>query len=173
MSLDNQLQKFWELKAIPQVNHMSPEEKACETFFAETTEIIDNRFVSKSPLKESVTLGNNLDQAMKRLNLLERRLETKPDLRKQYQDFIQGFLDMEVPPDQLNCSPEKCFYLPHHCVFKQDSTTTKQRVVFDGSAKTTSGVSVNDAMMIGPLVQDDLFSKLPGADFTRLPYQET
>ena len=89
MSLDNQLQKFWELKAIPQVNHTSPEEKVCETFFAETTETIDNRFVCKLPLKESVTLGNNLDQAMKRFNFLERRLDTKPDLRKQYQDFIQ------------------------------------------------------------------------------------
>ena len=162
MSLDNQLQKFWELEEIPQVNHMSPEEKACEKFFAETTEVIDNRFVCKLPLKESITLGNSLDQAMKRFNFLERRLDLKPDLRKRYQAFIREFLDVnhieEVPPDQLNCPPEKCFYLPHQCVFKEDSTTTKLRVIFDGSAKTTSGISINDAMMIGPVVQDDLFS---------------
>ena len=45
-----------------------------------------------------------------------------------------------------------------HCVFKEDSTTTKLRVVFDGSPKSTTGVSINDAFMVGPVVQDDLFS---------------
>ena len=32
------------------------------------------------------------------------------------------------------------------------------RVVFDGSAKTSSGISLNDALMVGPTIQDDLFA---------------
>ena len=52
------------------------------------------------------------------------------------------------------------FYLPHHAVIKEDSTTTRIRVVFDGSAKTSSGVSLNEALMVGPTIQADLFTLL-------------
>lgn len=52
------------------------------------------------------------------------------------------------------------YYLPHHCVEKHDSLTTKLRVVFDASAKTTTGMSLNDILKIGPNVQSDLFSIL-------------
>ena len=64
----------------------------------------------------------------------------------------------EVPQDEIETPMGKNFYLPHHCVFKEASSTTKLRVVFDGSAKTSSGASINDALMVGPVVQDDLFS---------------
>ena len=62
---------------------------------------------------------------------------------------------MKLPSQQ-----RKFFYLPHHCVFKEDSTTTKLRVVFDGSAKTSNGISLNDSLMVGPVVQNDLFTIL-------------
>lgn len=52
------------------------------------------------------------------------------------------------------------FYLPHHCVIKPSSTTTKLRVVFDGSAKSSSGISINDALIPGPIVQNDLVAIL-------------
>ncbi|XP_030763227.1 uncharacterized protein LOC115887855 [Sitophilus oryzae] len=48
--------------------------------------------------------------------------------------------------------------MPHHCVVKNSSTTTKLRVVFDVSAKTSSEVSLNDVLKIGPTIQDDLLS---------------
>jgi hypothetical protein len=50
------------------------------------------------------------------------------------------------------------YYLPHHVVVKESSSTTKVRVVFDGPAKTTTGISLNDILMVGPTVQQDLFS---------------
>ena len=43
---------------------------------------------------------------------------------------------------------------------KEDSTTTKLRVVFDGSAKSSNGISLNGSLMVGPTVQEDLFSIL-------------
>ena len=52
------------------------------------------------------------------------------------------------------------YYLPHHVVVKEASTTTKVRVVFDGSAKSTSRLSINDVQLVDPVVQDDLFSIL-------------
>ena len=74
----------------------------------------------------------------------------------------------EVPAADVDCPPNKCFYLPYHCVFKEDSTTTKLRVVFDGSEKTTNRVSINDALMVGPVVQDDLFSIINRIRFYRI-----
>ncbi|XP_062556901.1 uncharacterized protein LOC134221731 [Armigeres subalbatus] len=50
------------------------------------------------------------------------------------------------------------YHLPHHAVLKEDSTTTKVRVVFDASCRTATRPSLNDALMVGPIVQDDLRS---------------
>lgn len=51
--------------------------------------------------------------------------------------------------------------LGHMEKIKNDaSLTTKLRVVFDGSAKTRSGISLNDVQAIGPKVQEDSFDIL-------------
>jgi len=50
------------------------------------------------------------------------------------------------------------YYLPHHSVFKSNSLTTKMRVVFDGSATSKSGHSLNDILLCGPTVQPYLIS---------------
>ena len=63
-----------------------------------------------------------------------------------------------IPPGKIEKPVDSLYYLPHHCVFKEDSTTTKLSVVFDGSATTSSGQSLNDTLMVGPTVQDDLYS---------------
>jgi hypothetical protein len=49
------------------------------------------------------------------------------------------------------------YYMPHHGVLKEDSLTTKLRVVFDASAPTTSGYSFNDLQRVGPTLQNDIF----------------
>ena len=51
-------------------------------------------------------------------------------------------------------------FAPPLNVFKHSSSTTKLRVVFYGSAKTTNGLSLNDILLVGPNVQQDLFSIL-------------
>ena len=49
-----------------------------------------------------------------------------------------------------------CYYLPHHCVLK-DSTTTKLRVVFAASSKFPNGHSLNDCLLLGPRLQYEVF----------------
>lgn len=55
---------------------------------------------------------------------------------------------------------DNLFYLPHHPVVKLSNLTTKLLVVFDGWAKSSTGVSLNDVLMCGPTVQEELFSIL-------------
>lgn len=56
--------------------------------------------------------------------------------------------------DDSDCVPS--YYLPHHGVFKLDSTTTQLRVVFNGSSISSNGRSLNDNLYIGPTLQQDL-----------------
>src|SRR5215475_4177927 len=51
-----------------------------------------------------------------------------------------------------------CYYLPHHPVFKETSITTKTRVVCDSGAQTSTGLSLNDILQVGPTIQEDLYS---------------
>ncbi|XP_047538689.1 uncharacterized protein LOC125072207, partial [Vanessa atalanta] len=55
-----------------------------------------------------------------------------------------------------NAPPIKPNYIPHHCVIKESSSTTKLRVVFDGSAKSGNGVSLNECLLVGPKLQKDI-----------------
>lgn len=86
----------------------------------------------------------------------ESRFNKNPELKKEYDSIIQEYIDFDhmrqVTPN--NHSPN--FNLPHHAVFKPDSTTTKVRVVFNASSKSTNGVSLNDTLYPGPVLQSDL-----------------
>ena len=63
---------------------------------------------------------------------------------------------MELVKDEENEIEGETCYLPHHAVRKEYSTSTKLRVVFDASCKTQSGVSLNDILLKGPVIQDDI-----------------
>ena len=146
---------------------LTEEEVECEGHFQETTKVVTNRFVAKLPFKRNSKLDESLTQAQRSFDSLERRLDRSPELRKRYSDIIGEFLSldhMEVIQDEI-ANPTGEVYLPHHCAFEEDSTTTKLRVVFDGSAKTSNGISLYDSSMVGPVVQNDLFSILIGFRF--------
>lgn len=73
---------------------------------------------------------------------IERRLQSNPQLHQHYSEFISENLSLghmeEIPEDEILQSTSVCFYLPHHAVYKMDSSPTKIRVVFDGSAKNAN-----------------------------------
>ncbi|KAH8251512.1 hypothetical protein KR038_009712, partial [Drosophila bunnanda] len=52
------------------------------------------------------------------------------------------------------------FFLPHHCVHKQESTSTKLPVVFDGSGKLTPGRCLNDLFLAEPTIPKKIFNIL-------------
>lgn len=52
------------------------------------------------------------------------------------------------------------YYMPHFGVIREQSETTKLRVVFDASAKSSSGISLNSILFSGPKLQNELFNTL-------------
>ena len=159
------LKKFWELEELPPAEKFTQEEIDCEKHFTDTTKVVNNRFTVQMPFKEnSQKLGDTYVQAKRRFLILERRLHANDKLKQDYTDFVNEFITLQhlekVPEEEYEIDSKKVNFLPHHCVHKEDSTTTKIRVVFDGSAKSTSGVSLNDTLMVGPTIQQDLFSIL-------------
>lgn len=139
---------------------MSPEEKACEEHFTKTTKRKpDGRFIVSLPLKEAPeVLGDSFAMAKQRFLSLELRLEKDPHMKKLYVDFMKEYIESAHMSESSHSSGEKTCYLPHHGVLKESSSTTKLRVVFDASAATTSGKSLNDILRVGPTIQDDLLS---------------
>lgn len=91
---------------------------------------------------------------------MERKFQLDKKFMIEYHKFMDEILSLDhmekIPPEQIEV--ENYYYLPHHAVFKESSTTTKLRVVFDASCKTKSGISLNDNLMVGPTIQDDLFT---------------
>ncbi|XP_049866291.1 uncharacterized protein LOC126366990 [Pectinophora gossypiella] len=62
---------------------------------------------------------------------------------------------METVKDSVNTDISP-YYIPHHFVLRQKAVTTQLRVVFDASCKTTSGRSLNDNLLTGQKLQQDI-----------------
>lgn len=63
---------------------------------------------------------------------------------------------MSLVSDTTEDETKKPLYLPHHGVIKESSTSTKLRAVFDASNKTSTGLSLNDVLHVGPTLQANL-----------------
>ena len=159
VAVELDLARFWEVEEIPRVKPMSKENRQCEEHYDTTTYVADDgRITVCLPFKSEARPSNNFHIARQRLFALERKLKDHGDVKQQYRDFIKEFVDM----GHLEEAPQTsglCYYLPHHCVFK-DSTTTKLRVVFDASSKSPNGNSLNDCLLLRPRLQDDVFDIL-------------
>ncbi|GFX90544.1 integrase catalytic domain-containing protein [Trichonephila clavipes] len=119
------------------------------------------RYVVQMPVKDIQGLGHSKGLAMKRLDQLWRRLSKDKQMENLYREFMQQYLDlghMEKVEEHFDETTANniCYYLPHHGVFGPDKTTTKLRVVFNGSASTTSGLSLNDLLLKGE-VKEGIF----------------
>lgn len=84
----------------------------------------------------------------------------KPLLYDMYKSFMAEYQSLGHMSECIVDSRIKGYFIPHHGILRENSTTTKLRVVFNASSSTSSGVSFNNIQMVGPTVQDDLFSIL-------------
>merc|ERR1712055_167005 len=102
-------------------------------------------------------LKTNKEMAYARLSTLRKNFMKDKKFANQYKgvigEYIENFAEEVLKPDAPTVGP--VCYLPHRAVVRQDSSTTKLRIVFDGSAKCgRDELCLNDCLMQGPnLVQ--------------------
>lgn len=166
LSGDDLLRKFWEVEELRTGSPaVSPEEQSVFAHFQSSHHRDETgRFVVPLPRRpDAKPLGESRSLSVRRFLSLERSLRTKG----QFQDFaevIDEYLQLNhaelVPTADLERPREDVFYLPMHAVVKESSSTTKIRAVFDASAKSSSGVSLNDQLMVGPTVHSPLVDVL-------------
>lgn len=165
LNIDMQMEKFWKLEEVEVRKILSTEERECEELFMHTTSHGDDgRFIVQLPTKGDINnIGVSKEIAEKRFLKLEKKLNSNNNLKTEYSSFLKEYEELghmtEIPNNEIKCL-EPIYYMPHHGIIKQDSTTTKLRVVFDASAKTNRGVSLNELLKTGPTIQDDLYSIL-------------
>ncbi|GFQ89622.1 pro-Pol polyprotein [Trichonephila clavata] len=163
-AVEFQLDKFWQLEELSETKPFTNEEIACENNFKRTyTRDSTGRFAVKFPFRDSSDeLGSSRDIAVHRLQQIERRFSKNQSLSDQYHKFMDDYLKLGhmelIPENEIDVPASSSFYLPHHPVPNKNGD--KFRVVFDGSAKSSSDISLNDKLMVGPQLQTDLTTLL-------------
>lgn len=168
INLTSLFHDFIETEQIPEERSHTEEEKWFLDFFNQTcTRQSNGKYMVRLPFK-SHNLGRSHQIAVNWFHRLERRFDRVEGLRERYEAGINEYfqLDQIVPAplpeasyasvDQKGNSIVKACVLPHHAVIKEDSLTTKTRIVFNAAAKTSNGRSLNDNLSIGPALQNEL-----------------
>ncbi|GFX87326.1 integrase catalytic domain-containing protein [Trichonephila clavipes] len=163
--LDKTLKRFWEIEEVETTEVCSDELKYCNDHFEKThLRKPDGKFVVEMPFKPDSSegiLGNSKAIASKRLDQLWTRLERDPTMQTLYSEFLNEYeLLQHMEEVKEDSDVKNGYYLPHHGVLRLSSKTTRLRVVFNASAKTSSGLSLKDLLCKGGVFQEDLFSIL-------------
>lgn len=163
--LEEILKRFWAIEELCCPSPISPKDEYIEEFFRKTTQFSDGRFTARIPFKMNAEkLGDSLSIATKRFYAIERKMQSNPAFKKFYVKGINDYLHaghmILTPWEEINRDNSEVYYLPHHPVFKEESETTKVRIVFDGSCKTSNGLSLNEIMLVGPTIQASLWEIL-------------
>ncbi|GBN50878.1 hypothetical protein AVEN_270062-1 [Araneus ventricosus] len=161
--LEKTLKEFWEIENIERESEISVTKEAeiCEEHFLKNYSRTETgKFMVKMPFKEDPSnLGESRKKAEKCLNSLWNRLRKEPKLCELYKIFMQEYLHMGHMEEVTEYEePVVNYYIPHHCVFRPESNTTPLRVVYNASALTSSGKSLNCIQFNGGTIQDDLLS---------------
>lgn len=160
VELTEQMNRFFSTDEFNNVDGeaLTEEEAMCETHYAATHFRDDTgRYVVSLPFKngaEKPDLGNSKQSALAALFSMERRFISKPELKIQYSEFLNEYINAGHMKE-VTVQNDNAYYMPHHCVFKE-STTTKLRVVFNASQKTSNKKSLNEQLALGSMDQNDL-----------------
>ncbi|XP_058827079.1 uncharacterized protein LOC131687055 [Topomyia yanbarensis] len=103
-------------------------------------------------------IGETWSTAARRLNAVEKRFRADASLRSSYVQFMEEYQQLSHMEEVQTRVALPQFFLPHHAISRPDSSTTKTRVVFDGSCKSSNHLSLNDLLLTGPTVQPTLLA---------------
>ena len=162
-ALDKSIKKFFEIEDLPQKRIASLEDEKCEAHFRDThSHTKDGWYIERIPFKAPlpIKIVESRHRSEICLKRIENRLAKDDDLRKQYAAFMHEYellnhmqLYKDLPDEYKSQKP---VFISHHPVIKAESITTKLRVVFNASGKTSNNTSLDDHTYKGPALQADL-----------------
>jgi len=160
--LQDLIERFWIQEELPDSTKgaLTEEEEECERHFSSTySRNAMGRYVVRLPLKTNPTvLGESKYKALGCLRKLFQRFSNKRKFQQLYVNFLEEYLQMGHMTE-VDASSEPtplAHYLPHHGVMRENNRTTKLRVVFNASSRTSTGLSLNDILHAGAKLQTDI-----------------
>ena len=157
------VERFWEVEQPPKsVIPFSKDELEVQEHYKKTH--FFNQELRKYQVvlprnHNGLSLGESRSRALKRFVNNEKALIHKGQYA-QFQAVVSEYLELGhaqlLARADFDVPDPLCYYLPMHGVHKAGSSTTKLRVVFDASAPSTSGVSLNQTLAIGPTLHPTL-----------------
>ena len=162
------LERMWKLEEFP-LDHVGGSMSRDEVLAVQRIEDLlfhdkeSGRFQTGLLFREDPKLINNFKSAAARLESLCRKLRKEQELKVAYCAAMQEFFDLGVAEEvhDIHCSDPMrtdLFYLPHRPVYDVNRSSTKCRPVFDASAKTANGNSLNSCLLAGPPLQLNILS---------------
>ena len=155
-ALEDCLRRFWDLESLG----IAKEETSVYEKFVQRIKFDGQRYEVCLPWKECHPPLPEL--CYRRLMSLLKRLRQTPQLLTEYNTIIQDQLSkgiVEIVPQPSVSVSDRTHYLPHHGVVRQDKATSKLRIVYDASARST-GPSLNDCLYAGPKFGQSIFALL-------------
>ena len=127
---------------------LSQEDRRALHILNNTVRMEDGHYSVGLLWKNECRIGSDgRDVAERRREGLTRRFKKNPDLYQKYCSKMTEYISNFAEPVPLESeSNGRCRYIPHHCT----AAETKFRVVFDCSARSGDGKSLNDMLMRGP-----------------------
>ena len=90
-------------------------------------------------------LGTSKEIASKKLQYSRQRLERSQTMKNLYLEFLTEYDKLQhIEEVKENSDADEGYYIPHYGVLQPSSKTTKCRIVFNASTKTSTKFSLND-----------------------------
>ena len=160
--LNDILKSFWELESLGIYDTQYYKEPVS---FLDGVTFVQGRYEVGLPwIRSKSDIPDHFNLCYNRLRYLQRRLIKQPEILKEYQNTIDEQLRyniIEPVSNSIESSDTFIHYMPHHPVVKQGRSTTKVRVVYDGSATSHEcNIALNDCLQVGPNLIPKLFNVL-------------
>ena len=146
--LDKYLHRAWDLESL---GILELEKSRFEDFSDTIYFNKERRYETNLPFKKPPPLlHDHINLCEKILLKLYSTLKKDTVLLKRYNDIFLNQTKLGIIElANENVSPGNCYYIPHHPVIREDKNTSKDRKVFDASAKN-DGPSLNECLYKGP-----------------------
>ncbi|XP_033229127.1 uncharacterized protein LOC117180745 [Belonocnema kinseyi] len=169
VKLDQLLERLLTTEDLDYQPVKSRDDVMCEEHYVQnTTRDSSGRYTVRLPFRSgNFELGSTRNQALHQFYALERKFKANPAFRTEYEKEMNGYVELG---HMTLCEDDNDdgYYIPHHAVVKETNDTYKHRVVYNASANSTTGTSLNKLLLAGPTIQKPLHHQL--LSFRTHPY---